>query len=144
MIFAWKLCRTCARLNSTIFWNYTYKNIPDRQHGARFRKSPKKYYSITPPYCIPSPKMSKSKKWKQILLNFSTNVRSSATGMVDSTYYKSISPAHFKEPIISFTHHPARPPSPAKVPLTRGAGTPEQPGPRGSSCTEPVNKKKKL
>ena len=31
-----------------IFWNWTYKNIPDCQHSARFRKSTKSALSLHP------------------------------------------------------------------------------------------------
>ena len=33
-----------ARQNLPIFWNWTHKNIPDRQHSARFRKSQEVLY----------------------------------------------------------------------------------------------------
>ena len=53
----WKLCRACAaraRPNSPIFWNWTFKNMPDRQHIVPVFKHRKKYY-ITPPYWASCP-----------------------------------------------------------------------------------------
>ena len=39
-----------------MFWNWTHKNIPDRQHSARFRKSLKSSISLHPtPHPTPTP-----------------------------------------------------------------------------------------
>ena len=48
MIFENENFAVRAWQKSSIFWNWTYKNIPGRQHSARFRKSPKTSISLHP------------------------------------------------------------------------------------------------
>ena len=47
-LYKWKFCRT--QPNSPDFWNWTHKNIPDRQHIVPVFKNCQKC-QITPPYC---------------------------------------------------------------------------------------------
>ena len=43
----WKLCRAGTAKFPGFFWNWTNKNIPDRQHSARVWKSQKVLYHST-------------------------------------------------------------------------------------------------
>ena len=48
IFWKWKLWRACARPNSQNFWNLIHKNIPNRQHSARYQKSKKSSISLHP------------------------------------------------------------------------------------------------